>query len=534
MSGLWVESDLRLLLAVAAGLSWLVAGLLYERRARKRKVWRYVAILAVALALGGLIARPHWNRSVDGQTAVLLTPGADSADLRSRFGELEQSSLSAALPGVASWSTQTARIPDLATWLRRHPQIEHLRIVGAGLEPWDLEDLTPTLEVLETAESEPGLRAVQWQRSLGLGDRLEVTGSFNTAGVETATLELIGPEGTCDTAEVAGKDPQHPVLFSLRCQPPGEGRFLYRLQATGPTEQLSRTELVDVQVGPANIPAVVWLEDAPSFEAKYFKQWIEAVDGRLAIRSRVSRDRYHFEYHNFDRLALRRMTPDLLGEFDLAVVEERAWNRLPEGDRSAILLEVRNAGLGLLLRMNPDRTAESVDDWPLGFRGARVATADRLLVQVEGLGAEEKEALEVGPFELHLEPGMSPRAVDKSGRVLALSRFYGAGTVGITLLDKTYPWVLAGEPGTQRLLWQKMIESLARPVHQSTWHIPRGPILVDEPLDVRLDRVASGDSLPAARFGPLEAESASLPLRHDDRQRTVWTGRVWPSATGWQ
>ncbi len=533
MSWAWTDSGLRVFLALTIGVSVLIAGLLREHRMETRKIWRYLVVVLVAVSLVVLILQARWSRRVDGQAALLLTRGADLVAAGAEIEKLERGSLSAALPGVEPWSAQTTRISDLATWIRNHPEIAHLRVVGDGLEPWDLEELPPTVEFLAVPDQRAGLRSVRWQRDLTRGDRLVVAGSIGGTDPGQLRLDLAGPDGTCDSTEVVIELRGPPQPFSLQCTPPGEGRFLYQLKTTGSTELDESSELVDVRVGPGELPSILWLQDAPSFEARHFKRWIESVGGQMALRSRVSRDRYHFEFSNRKEIPLRRVVAEVLREFDLIVVEERAWSRLAAEERSAIRRQVEDAAVGLLIRLSPDRTGEAPEEWPLGFSGRRIQGADRLVVNLEGQSAEPGGTVETGPFQLVLNPGETPLAADRSSRILAAARSSGEGTVGVTLLHQTYPWVLAGEPETHQDYWRQVIESLARPSARPMWHLPAGPVLVDEPLDLELDWISQDETPPEASFGPLEGELSTLALRQDANQPARWTGRVWPSSTGW-
>lgn len=526
------ESSLRLLVGIGAGVVFLLAGLVRERQVAQQKTWRYLTLVLSASALVILIVKPGWDRQVDGATALLLTPGANPESLQDIDKEIDSGVLSASLPGTEPGSAQTVPIPDLATWLRSNPQIVHLRIAGDGLDPWDLAELPQTVEVAGRVTRRIGVRSVHWNRRLSLGDWLEVTGSVTFTEIGSLTVELEGPGGPCASIELSAEAPEQALPFSLRCKPPGEGRFLYRLDLKDHSDVLRASETVAVQVDAAETPSLLWIEDSPSFEARHFKEWIAGTGGGLAIRSRVSRNRFHFEFHNMESFELQRLSSEILERFDLVVVGQRAWNGLSEPERQVLIEDSEIRSLGLLFRARSGIGLAGGEGWPFGFIAEEVAGSEGLQVRVAGLGTEQTPTLDTGPFELRLEPGMEPIFEDQSGRVVAAARPLGAGTVGITLMDKTYPWLLGGQGETYRQLWRELVEVVARPRDSPVWRIPPGPVLVDEPLPLSLELI-SGDPVPAAVFGTINGSLADLPLRQDPTRPYRWTGTVWPAETGW-
>lgn len=527
------EPGAMLVLGVLVALSTIAAGWIRERRASHGATWRRAAILIAASAMFVLIVQPRIKRSVDLRTALVLTPGATRQVAEDNGFTIDSSVLSVALPGVEPWSTSTDSAPDLATYLRRHPEVDHLRVLGAGLEPWDLVELSPSVDGTGLVSPEPGVAVVSWRRRLRLGEWLRVTGHLVGLTRGTATLRLEGPGESSTNVELSAAEGEGPVPFTLQLQPPGSGRFLYRLSVTGATGIADSSEVVDVHVVEADLPAILWLEDAPNFETQHFKRWLADEGGELAIRTRISRDRYHLEFHNLETLALSGLDPDLLRRFDLLIAEQRAWVRLSPAEQAVIEQACRETGLGVLVRLGPDGIAEDDSGWPLGFSGSRIPDVDQLLVQPAGEIGAQVSPVETAPFELALAPSMTPLFTDRVGRVLAIGRPLGRGSVGVTLLRQTFSWVLEGFPETQRRYWRRLIEALARPEDSSAWQIAPGPVFVDEPLELALRRSTEIEAIPEASFGRIDESQAAIAMRQDPVVPSHWTAQVWPSSAGW-
>jgi predicted outer membrane lipoprotein len=105
-------------LALAIAFAVLLAGWLRERRVGQTASWRKVALAVVAGSLLILIIQPSTQRTVDRQTAWVLTPGATREAAEDKGLVLDESILSVALTGTEPWSSSTAKAPDLATFLR--------------------------------------------------------------------------------------------------------------------------------------------------------------------------------------------------------------------------------------------------------------------------------------------------------------------------------------------------------------------------------------------------------------------------------
>ncbi len=520
-------------LGVLVAVTVLAAGIVKEIRSGRRAPWRFVALLVVAAALLVLILEPTRDALSDRQAAWVLTPVASQAEMRQQGPNLGPETLSVALPGAPSRSSSTENSPDLATFLRRHPEVDRLRILGAGLEPWDLEDLAPTVTADADVSLGPGIRTVSWSRRLGIGEWLEITGSFSGTAGSVLTLQLAGPGASQDEVELRFDRGAETQAFSLRTLPPGVGRFLYRVSVSGKEGAASQTELIDVQVEAPTLPAVLWLEDAPSFETRHLESWLSGLGAELAIRSRVSRDRYRSDFLNMERITLSRLTWEVLDRFDLVIVEQRAWNRLGRSEGALLKEAVAERGLGLIVRLDPRVEEESAGVWPLGFAGRRIPDLERLRVHAPGPAGAAASPVEIAPFELALDRGMTPLFSDRSGRVLAARRPSGAGSIAATLLRGTYAWVLEGDSQSHQTIWRKLLREVSRPQDQPFWQLPVGPILVDEPLVVSLQSQLEAAELPSARLVLPGGSAVPVALRGDAALAGRWSTTLWPLETGW-
>lgn len=515
------------------------------RGSRIRRLAWLVTIAALALlALGPM--RPEVAANGD---VVLLTEGvtdrlvetAASGDGRPSF----------ALPNTSGVGGRDARpIPDLG-WLLRTRAPSRIEILGHGLEPWDadrLERVEGTNVAFTPAAAPTGIVDVHWRRSLRLGQALTVRGTVRGLGTGAGTLDLLDPAGVASTVEVAADG-----SFAVAAVPRIAGRLRYRLRFTpapkdGGTEAIGTEavseSIVDVSVAPPKLPKVLWLASAPSFETRYLGTWLADQGGALGVRTAISRDRYRFARFNFDRENLpdddlARLDSRLLDRFDVAVADARFLGGLSRRATQTLTAAVAR-GLGLLVL--PDSSAESVFGWrleaaTLDLRPDDDLDDDSIQVRIDW-GAEGVSApIAIPSWRLMDDDRARPLASDAFGRVLAASRPLGEGQVGISLLDRSYRFVLEGEADDHRRWWSRLLSGLARPESAPEIMPPSTPILVDRPLtvDVILPRDANPDlegELPARWVAP-DGQARDLAWRQDLLDPMRFEATLWPDTIGW-
>jgi hypothetical protein len=497
--------------ACGALLAW---ALQLELRGGRRR-WRLAALVAAAVCLFLLAARPARMAGVGERSAIVVTP---------RAVEEEVASLSAtggtfAIDGASSRLAGPVR--DIALLVRDRGDVTHWQVAGVGLPPWDLDALPGRVSFAAPASPGTGIARVTWPRELTLGDDLRVAGSAST-GERGGTLELLGPGGSERVVELA----PGASSFELRARPRREGRWLYRLALSVDGARVA-TEVVDVLVGRPSPPAVLWLEGAPSFETRHLKSWLRDLGGAMVVRSQVSRGRYRFEFLNHERVDVSRLTRELLSGFDAAVVDGSAWRALPRTERATLLGAVAE-GLGLLRA--PVGEASLAGSPFENFEVADLADLDEREVRAYAPVLQPLPPLVIPARHLVRAPGQRTLLRDAAGRGLAALERRDLGTIAVSVMEGTYRWVLRGEPAAHRSYWSHLLAAISRPRAELVdWRLPSGPILVDEPLEVSLLATAPWSVTVADPTG----EELPLPTARDVVEPRLWRGVLRPRRAGW-
>ena len=108
----------------------------------------------------------------------------------------------------------------------------------------------------------------------------------------------------------------------------------------------------------------------------------------------------------------------------------------------------------------------------------------------------------------------------------------GEGKIGLSLVQDSYRWVLAGQTGAHAAYWAFMISELARKAgSRGQLLLPQPPVyFVDEPLGIRL---FSQNMQPAAIIRANSGKPDSLFFRQDESEPALWRTTFRPAETGW-
>ncbi len=440
-------------LALAAiAVAACVRLVLWWRRAAEAEraaPWRLALLLAAQPLLAALLYLSLFPPRMAGAGAGTLSIATRDAPRRLALGGERLIVLPEAPDGLGGEAA-----PDLATALRRHPEVLRLHVLGQGLEPRDRPAAQGRAVVFDPAPAPVGVAELYPPAPVAPGAGFTAAG--RTRGLSGGTVDLLDPAG-----QVADSEPLPASgAFSLAgaAREPGPALFAVRLRGGGRT-----VETVDLPVWTAAAPApkVLLLAGAPGPEIKALRRW--AADSGIALQAAVTLG---------GGLELGDPRPPLnastLGGLDLVVVDERSWAGLSAGDRAALAAAVRD-GLGLLLRVTGPLPAGVRDSWralglPLGDGEAAIGA--RLAPAGAPTASTPDEVvlpdLTRRPVDVPAQ-GSTPLLRDATGAVLARWRAEGLGRLGVWSVTDSAGLVTAGFGQRYGDLWATMVAALARP-----------------------------------------------------------------------
>lgn len=540
---LFVPLDSAILGASLAAALLLAVGVTYlaMRRANQRRLtWRLAMSYLAIFSLLALAWQPRWLSSPRPVSALLITPGADSHNLKALVDSLQTTSFVFATGQNEAWKSlfpQLQTIPD-AVYLKRHfPEINFLQIAGHGLNDYELN-------ALDSMQIEPhfsplplGIQQVQWARELVIGQALSIQGVLAGLNNEEYWLFLVDPGGVVDSLKISGPN-ESP--FALSATPHETGKYLYTLRLKNTAGTLLREENLAVVVTKPQPLKILVLENSVNFDIKHLKNWASQAQNAMAIRSTISRERYRFEYLNHPAVDLRQISSTLLRSFDIALIDGKTLRALRQVERQALRTAVEHEGLGVLLIpdaiiLQPDPDNFSQRDFFLAFAFDVFTEIDQRLIKPRwpAIYGRELTTIPAEPFAIRPHWGLQPLIEDEMERILAGASHRGAGLIGLSLIRDSYRWILEGNAQYHAAYWSYLLTALVRKdQHQARWITPTTkPIIVDQPLDLTVETSAT---FPIGLVNAETGEPDSIFLQQDLTEPRRWRGTFWPREAGWQ
>lgn len=512
-----IVAALLALAVLVASVRWLLA-MTRGATATRPRARRVVALLSLQAACAVLLYFTLLPpaRLVDAGTMVVLTARADRVATTRRGEHVVALPEAGAAPGAT-------RMPDLATALRRHPGTTRLRILGDGLTARDRDAVRGLALELTPPALPRGIVELWSPDRMQVGAVAGVRG--RVVGVATGSAELLDPAGRRVDRRRLDKDGRFALFGEARSAGPFALRVRIRDSGGAVVEQAS----VPIHADAAVERRVLVLAGAPSPELKYLRRW--ATDAGLSLHTQIALGgglRVGDPPIAFD--------PTTLKQFDLVVIDERAWQSLGAAQFDALRAAVRD-GLGVLVRITGPLSAQGrarLRALGLTLASARVADNVRLDAPRPGIAPSDERSGE-DTDDAAAIPGLTRRALridaidgspllrDASGETLAIWRAEGRGRIAAWLLADSFRLVLAGHGERHARLWSDAAATLAR-----TRGAPE-PVLEGDALQGQrtvVCRIAAGSTVEAP-------DGARTPLLVDPGRGRAACAGFWPTVAGW-
>lgn len=522
-----IAQSVALLLALAVPIAWTRLLLAYRRAAHRPHAWRLLLLLVLQPLLAGalfLVLFPP-SHPVAAGVLTVLTEGATRADAPAA-GE---GGVLLALP-EAREAGDVARVPDLATALRRHPGTARVHVVGAGLVARDREAARALSISFDPPPLPLGVVQLSPPREVAQGAGFALDGRVE--GVPGGRVELLDPAGRRIDAMPLADDGR----FALRGIAFAPGAAAFAVRVLDPDGKPVDQAQVPVWIEAAVAPRVLLLAGAPNPETRALRRWLE--DAGAQVQARIS-------LGGGLQLGGVALTGEALADADLLVADARAWSALGEGGRTRAFDAVR-AGMGLLLRADTPLPAASLrglhtprfaidggaGTQPWAPSAARVNDEDALRGRI-GIGRGD------APFDLaQAEEGLPPlarrawrvRGADALPLVPGASdvpagwwRAEGRGRVGVWTLLDSYALPLHGRPDLYGELWSPALATLAR---------ARANTLPPVDAGARVDQRLVICGLPEAATIEAPGGGRTVPIVDPASGQRRCAG-FWPQSAGW-
>lgn len=497
-SSVWVVVTALLLIVV---FSWLEI-----IRKQKLLALRLLAVLLAVISLACLVVNPA--RNVEKSSAIMLLTPNYSNEILDSLTKSERGSQLYKLESVSAKNNipviQERNLKDL------HGNIH---ILGDGLPDYLLDGLDTTNIQFHSAPAPDGITHLN-TKIYKANEMNTIDGVYKSQ--ENRTLKLL----TGDIAIDSTKTEPGTQSFTLNFKPEISGRFLYNLVEADSSGKILTSTQLPIEVEPQRALNVLFLIDYPSAEIRFLKNYLERQHHKLALRYRVSRNKFRTEFVNTNETNLSRLTETTLQNFDLVVTDISSIGTLSQSEKQTLQRSI-GLGLGMVTLLDATAPAKSALEF-LELKSTKAKSDSAQLVI-----NRTRIKLPATPLFLSSEQQLSAIDREAGGRTISGYVQQVLGKSGFQLLINTFSLQLSGQEEIYAAIWSKLITSVARK-ERNAYQLEfesSFPYHSNEPIQFR---VISGAEQPTVVY-----DSVTVPLQEDPLIRNVWHGRIWAGSTGW-
>ncbi|MUV14751.1 carboxypeptidase regulatory-like domain-containing protein [Noviluteimonas gilva] len=517
-----------LAIVVVFSMTRLIVRHMRTAATQRAATWRVAVLVLAQPVCAALLYFALLPPTTPGEAGTLVVATAETP--ASALGAGQGGDAVVALPEAPALAG-VERAPDLGTALRRHPGMQRIRVLGAGLEARDREAVHGDAVAFVPNALKPGLIELDAPVRAIAGGTFRIDGRAH--GLRGGSAELRDPAGL--RVDRAALNEEGRFTLSATTRVPGAATFTLRLRdaAQRVVEEIALP--LEVEAQPA--PRALLLAGAPGPEIKYLRRWARDAGIALQVQMSVGGGAQLGD-------APIALNATSLKGFDLVILDDRAWSSLGEGQRVA-LTDALHGGLGVLLRVTAalseseqrrlralgfavDAGRDAVDVHLLESRRdddalrARIGPGTRDQARSAAAPVPESPALTRRTLRVAANDGIALLR-DQGDQPLALWRAEGRGRVAVWPLTDTYRLVLAGRDDLHAETWSDAVATLARAQSSS-------PISVEGESRVG-ERVAlCGLSRAATVASP---SGKQTPLSIDPASGTRACAAYWPREAGW-
>jgi len=498
----------------------LLCLLVYQEIKRPNKHWlgaRLLASLLAVITLALLIIPVSLNQQSKQQATQLniISAGYD-ADSLAHIPHQKYFLDETLAPNL---KRKANYLPDLAYYLAAHPEIDKIAVYGYGLTDEQLKQIKNIPLDFHPSEKPSGVIACHWKDELKEGETLVLQGQYRHNSSKAVILKLIGFGKTLDSTHI---NVNGTVKFLLQHQIKQKGRAVLQLVALQGNDTLSQ-EPIPVQTLAKTSLKIMILGSSPGFEYNFLKKWLYENQYVVALRNRISKEKYSINFLNRNSIDLNRLNTQLLQKEDVLLLDQQEFENISAEEKQTVKQAVAQ-GLGLIILAQEPNT---VEPW-LKSLNLTASKKQEKINQLLLTSQQIKLATlpEQIPFSIGNSPDQQSLILDGSSAI-AIQKLYGKGKIVATTLSNSYQWGLIGNQQDYARYWSSLLEAAARSVTpsyllQPTSNIPR-----------TMNKLNFSLSTPSAIAPSIVNEEQTLSSQQNMLFSNRWQFAYWPLQSGW-
>ena len=502
----------------------LLAFLLSKEVKRLNRNWLILRLITTIITVGSLFfliypLKYEVSQAVKKEEFTLLTKGVNLDSISKNKEQLY--TIDSGIYQAIS-KNKVKFLPDLSYYLSVHPEIKTINLYGEGLEKQDLNNLSAYKINYKPIENISGIQNCNWQKTITNTDDLIIQGIYKNESNQLVKLVLCGLGIKLDSVNI---NPNEVADFSLKAKTNQIGYFTYHLCAIQNKDTL-QYESIPFEVIEKQPIKVLILASSPDFEYKFLKNWLYQNNYSLAVRTRISKEKFSSDFLNLAATNLNNLNKNLLQKFDLTIADDAELASLGSKEKYALNFQIDN-GLGLLIRMAEEKpTSIYADEFSVnnisikqqqGFSFKMINDADKttpLIIE--------------NPVQLNSKAIHQPLVLDDKGKIYVDSKIYGAGKVAFTTIPNSYQWFIKGNQKDYAKYWSAIINNTIKKRDLKDEISSKNKFLKIYGQTTLLFKGNDKNRLPKIRV-----ENIAIAPIQSQNFSNEWAGTFWPIKSGW-
>jgi len=389
-------------------------------------------------------------------------------------------------------------------------------ILGHGLKPFDLWQLDAIKTGYLGGNTLKGISELKYNTSNTVGAQAEFNGRYlNATPGHKLILKAPGGEALDSMTLVSKKSQKFQLTTNLKIK----GKFLYELIEKDSLGNNISKDPLPLNVTEQNQLKIVIINDFPTFETKYLKNFLAEKGHEVIIRSQLTKERFKFEYFNMTNRPMIGFSQENLIAFDLLIIDAISLRKLSNKQKNSLEKSIRKNGLGIFIQGDNSYYKSAKNLFSFNF----VPEKNNIITLKEW--PRVKMATHTFRFKnvFSLQP-----IFENNTKIWSAYKRAGLGRVGTSVFQNTYEALLNGHSETYQKLWTKTIELLSKTENPLVeWNTNALFALKDEPFNFQLRTAETNPTVIAN-------EGYNIPIRQDIDIATLWKGTTYPRDIGWK
>lgn len=480
---------------------WFV--FIWKERTKLRKKSFYVncTISLIALVSLALIAlKPSVKNSSTSFKSAIITNGYNNMQLDSLKKVYKKLT-------VYSYKENQALFPS-----DKHP--ESLFILGDGLQTYDLWQLDTINTIYIGGDAPKGISYFTYNTQNTVGNKALFNGKY-VQPIKGHKLLLEDPAGkVLDSIILSNDDSQE---FQLSTNLKVKGAFVYQLVEKDSVDNIIKKDPLPLTIKEKQPLHILIVNASPSFETKYLKNYLAETGHKVLVRSRLTKDRYKYEYFNMENKPTIRFTQEELKTFDVVIIDLLSLTGLSNNAKNAFETSIKEDGLGVFIQPDISLFSSRRHWYSFNFNSNTKNTTS--------LEISPKNTISKYPFVFKNDIAVESVLNDNSNIISGYKRV-GIGRIGTGVLQNTFELQLKGKTEIYKQLWAKIIESIGKketPIIE--WNSNLKIAYVNEPFSFEL-RTTNENPI-------VSTKNYQIPIKRDIDIKDLWKGVMYPKSTGW-